>query len=62
MCRRRRRRRAADTAQLAGYSDFETLDDLMEWDYGTAEGRRREEAGAVLGYYKNCPVIVRWNA
>ncbi|MDF7640805.1 histidine phosphatase family protein [Bifidobacterium sp. ESL0784] len=43
-------RRARETAQLAGYSDFETLDDLMEWDYGPAEGRRREEVGAVLGH------------
>ncbi|WEV72499.1 histidine phosphatase family protein [Bifidobacterium sp. ESL0790] len=43
-------RRASETAQLAGYSDFETLDDLMEWDYGPAEGRRREEVGAALGH------------
>ncbi|WEV69501.1 histidine phosphatase family protein [Bifidobacterium sp. ESL0775] len=43
-------RRASETAQLAGYSDFETLDDLMEWDYGGAEGRRREEVSDILGH------------
>ncbi|WEV41901.1 histidine phosphatase family protein [Bifidobacterium sp. ESL0682] len=42
--------RASETAQLAGYSDFETLDDLMEWDYGRAEGRKREEVAAALGH------------
>ncbi|MDF7664489.1 histidine phosphatase family protein [Bifidobacterium sp. ESL0763] len=42
--------RAAETAQLAGYSDFERLDDLMEWDYGPAEGHRREEVSAALGH------------
>ncbi|WEV67315.1 histidine phosphatase family protein [Bifidobacterium sp. ESL0769] len=42
--------RASETAQLAGYSDFETLDDLMEWDYGPAEGREREEVSAALGH------------
>ncbi|WEV73922.1 histidine phosphatase family protein [Bifidobacterium sp. ESL0798] len=42
--------RASETAQLAGYSDFETLDDLEEWDYGPAEGRRREEVGSAIGH------------
>ncbi|MGJ7439535.1 histidine phosphatase family protein [Aquipuribacter sp. MA13-6] len=32
--------RAADTARLAGLGDAaELVDDLMEWDYGVAEGR-----------------------
>jgi len=32
--------RALDTARLAGYgSRVETVDDLMEWDYGLDEGR-----------------------
>lgn len=42
--------RASETAQLAGYSDFQTLDDLKEWDYGPAEGRKREEVSDVLGH------------
>lgn len=32
--------RALDTARLAGYANrVETTDDLLEWDYGTDEGR-----------------------
>ena len=34
------RRRALDTARLAGYGDrVEVTDDLAEWDYGADEGR-----------------------
>ena len=33
-------RRALETAELAGFGDVVRLDDrLVEWDYGTAEGR-----------------------
>lgn len=32
-------RRARDTCRLAGFEDAETDDNLMEWDYGTYEGR-----------------------
>jgi len=31
-------RRARETARLAGFSDAEPTDDLMEWDYGAYEG------------------------
>jgi probable phosphoglycerate mutase len=31
--------RAADTAALAGFPDAIRDDDLLEWDYGTVEGR-----------------------
>lgn len=41
-------RRASETAQLAGYAVSETLEDLAEWDYGRAEGRKREEVSAAL--------------
>lgn len=37
-------RRAYDTCVLAGFGDgAEVHDDLVEWDYGDYEGRRREE-------------------
>jgi len=32
------RRRARDTARLAGFPDAEVDDDLQEWDYGELEG------------------------
>ena len=36
--------RALDTAELAGYADgVERCDDLLEWDYGEAEGRKTVE-------------------
>ena len=31
--------RAAETCPLAGHTDAETRDDLVEWDYGAYEGR-----------------------
>jgi broad specificity phosphatase PhoE len=37
------RRRAQETARLAGLSVDETTDDLAEWDYGAFEGRTTEE-------------------
>jgi probable phosphoglycerate mutase len=36
--------RAIDTARLAGFADrVETVDDLVEWDYGADEGRTTTE-------------------
>ncbi|PTL60451.1 histidine phosphatase family protein [Paraconexibacter algicola] len=41
--------RAVTTAQLAGIIDgAERVDDLLEWDYGRAEGRTREDVQAEL--------------
>jgi broad specificity phosphatase PhoE len=37
------RRRARDTADLAGRDDAQVDDDLVEWDYGDFEGRTSEE-------------------
>ena len=37
------RRRARDTADLAGHADAEVDDDLVEWDYGDLEGKTSEE-------------------
>jgi broad specificity phosphatase PhoE len=37
------RRRARDTADLAGRSDAEIDGDLVEWDYGDLEGKTSEE-------------------
>jgi broad specificity phosphatase PhoE len=37
------RRRARDTADLAGRADAEVDDDLVEWDYGDLEGETTEE-------------------
>ncbi|MFC5381189.1 histidine phosphatase family protein [Aquipuribacter nitratireducens] len=36
-------RRATDTCRLAGLGEPELVDDLMEWDYGEAEGRTTAE-------------------
>jgi broad specificity phosphatase PhoE len=40
------RRRAVDTARLAGLSVDETTEDLTEWDYGAYEGRTTAEIRA----------------
>ena len=41
------RRRALDTARLAGFGDrVEVTDDLVEWDYGADEGRTTAEIRA----------------
>lgn len=36
-------RRAADTAELAGFAETEPCDDLKEWDYGAFEARTTAE-------------------
>ncbi|WP_402463178.1 histidine phosphatase family protein [Isoptericola aurantiacus] len=41
--------RARRTAELAGFGEVVVDDDLVEWDYGPAEGRTSAEIGAVLG-------------
>ena len=39
--------RAFETCRLAGYGDVaQRCDDLMEWDYGADEGRRKDEIRA----------------
>lgn len=43
-------RRAQQTAQLAGYGDFDVLPEIAEWDYGRAEGRTRQEVSAAGGF------------
>jgi len=41
------KRRALDTARLAGFGDrVEVTDDLLEWDYGADEGRTTPEIRA----------------
>lgn len=44
------RRRAHDTALLAGYDDATIDDDLVEWDYGTLEGRTTAQISAQIGH------------
>lgn len=41
--------RAVQTARLAGLTPDETVDDLVEWDYGAWEGRTTSEIRAELG-------------
>ena len=41
-------RRASETAALAGF-EATPCDELMEWDYGRAEGRTRIQIGEALG-------------
>jgi probable phosphoglycerate mutase len=42
------RRRARDTATLAGFPDAEVDEDLVEWDYGDLEGLTSEEIRETL--------------
>lgn len=41
--------RARTTAELAGFPDFQVMEELQEWDYGRAEGRTREEVAELNG-------------
>ena len=43
-------KRAQQTAQMAGFHDFQTLPGIAEWDYGRAEGRTTEQIGELLGH------------
>lgn len=43
------RQRARRTADLAGFPDVATDDDLAEWDYGPVEGMTSTDVGARLG-------------
>jgi len=43
-------RRARDTAALIGYPDAAVDDDLMEWDYGPAEGLTPAQLDARIGH------------
>lgn len=42
--------RARRTAELAGFPDAEVDADLVEWDYGPAEGRTSEEMSSAAGH------------
>jgi len=44
------RRRAQDTAALAGYPGAETDGDLVEWDYGAYEGLTTAQISADVGH------------
>jgi probable phosphoglycerate mutase len=41
--------RAKQTAELAGFGDYQVLDGIAEWDYGRAEGRTRETLSEAVG-------------
>jgi broad specificity phosphatase PhoE len=43
------RQRARRTADLAGFPEAPTDDDLAEWDYGPVDGRTSADVGAELG-------------
>lgn len=42
-------RRAQETARLAGFDRCIDMPDIMEWDYGHAEGRRQADVSAEIG-------------
>jgi len=44
------RRRSRETAALAGFGDPAVDADLVEWDYGTLEGRTTPEISAEIGH------------
>lgn len=41
--------RARMTAERAGFEHYRTTEDLLEWDYGRAEGRTRDQVSQLLG-------------
>ncbi|MGV0424929.1 histidine phosphatase family protein [Corynebacterium tuberculostearicum] len=42
------RLRAQETAQLAGFSDYQVTEDRAEWDYGQYEGKTRQDIIATI--------------
>ncbi|NEG70563.1 histidine phosphatase family protein [Bifidobacterium sp. BRDM6] len=42
--------RAQSTAELAGFPEHETTENIVEWDYGRAEGRTRQQLAAMTGF------------
>lgn len=42
------RLRAQETAQLAGFSDYQVTEDLAEWNYGQCEGKTRQDIIATI--------------
>ena len=42
------RLRAQETAQLAGFSDYQVTEDLAEWNYGQYEGKTRQDIIATI--------------
>lgn len=42
--------RARETAVLAGFEHPGTLDGIAEWDYGSAEGRTRQQVSELAGF------------
>lgn len=42
--------RAQETAQLAGYDEHTSIEHIVEWDYGRAEGRTRQQIAQVAGF------------
>lgn len=43
-------KRAQQTAALAGFGEHVTLDEIVEWDYGRAEGRTRQTVSEASGF------------
>ncbi|WEV67625.1 histidine phosphatase family protein [Bifidobacterium sp. ESL0769] len=41
--------RSRKTAELAGFTQYHLLPDIMEWDYGRAEGRSPQQINTMLG-------------
>lgn len=43
--------RARRTAELAGFPDYRECPDIMEWNYGLAEGRSPKQIDELLGHH-----------
>lgn len=41
--------RARNTVEKAGFTNYSTMEQLYEWDYGCAEGRTRDTVSEMLG-------------